>query len=77
MEAKGRQAIDAERAYGRRFATYAEYRRTIGRDARGRFQYRFYRFVPSRVKVLDEREFGSGVFVTASLRRTRARKGAS
>jgi hypothetical protein len=31
--------------------------------------YAFYRFLPSRVKILDEREFGGAVFVTAAVMR--------
>ena len=30
-------------------------------------QYRFYRFVPERVKILDEAEFGDAVFVQAAI----------
>jgi len=35
--------------------------------------YRFYRFVPTRVKILDERVFGGGVFAVASVPRLRSR----
>ena len=34
--------------------------------------YRFYRFVPSKVKILDEATFGGAVFVEARVRKTRA-----
>jgi hypothetical protein len=30
-------------------------------------EYRFYRFVPERVKILDEAEFGDAVFVQADI----------
>ena len=73
VEAKGQHAGKAERAYRIRFPKYSEYRASVARDARGKFQYRFWRFVPWRTKLLDEREFGGGVFVTASIWRIRER----
>lgn len=76
-EAKGPHARNAERLYGERFPPYA---RTLeGRTSEARRQaeqlrsYRFYRFVPTRVKILDERVFGGGVFVVASVPRRRSR----
>ena len=47
---------DAEEVYALRFARYepAEFR-----------AYRFYELAPRRVKLFDERNLGSGVFVTA------------
>ena len=76
--ASGRDAVRAESAYGKRFPAYLRYvRSTRGEDRRMGAQlqsYRFYRFVPSTVKILDENEFGGGVFVVASVRtRTRSR----
>jgi len=29
--------------------------------------YAFYRFLPKRIKILDEREFGGAIFVTAAV----------
>jgi len=29
--------------------------------------YAFYRFLPGRIKILDEREFGGAMFVTAAV----------
>ncbi len=52
-------AREAERAYRRRFAAY----RTEGAAA-----YRFYRLRTRRMKLFDERVFGDGVFVTATVR---------
>jgi len=49
-------AGDAERLYAARFPDY----RPPDLDA-----YRFYLFRPRRLKVFDERELGTGVFVTA------------
>jgi uncharacterized protein YhbP (UPF0306 family) len=57
---------DAERVYGHRYTTYAAWKaaRKPG-DPAG--EYRFYRFVPERVKILDEAEFGDAVFVQADI----------
>jgi len=36
--------------------------------------YAFYRFLPRRIKILDEREFGGAVFATAAVvRRPRSK----
>ena len=63
---------NAELLYGRRFPTYLRYMVSVrGKDRRTGGQlrsYRFYRFVPREVKILDEREFGGGVFIVASLK---------
>lgn len=67
-QARGSQAIEAERLYGRRFAAYARWRARLGRNDPAR-RYRFYRFVPARLKVLDERAFGGAVFVSAGVKR--------
>ena len=56
---------EAERLYGKRFPPYAKWmagRNEVGKRLR---TYRFYRFVARKVKILDEREFGAGVFVVA------------
>ena len=69
-EARGYQAMKAERWYGNRFPQYRQWKTGQGKDDQLRaFRYRFYRFVPGKVKILDEREFGGGVFVTAAVRR--------
>ncbi len=62
MEAQGPQAERAERLYARRFRLYRKYYPQLG-------SLRFYRFLPTRVKVFDEREFGTGVFVNTIVRR--------
>ena len=54
--AAGRTARAAERIYGGRFPDYA------GVDLSA---YGFYLFRPRRLKLFDERAFGSGVFVSA------------
>jgi uncharacterized protein YhbP (UPF0306 family) len=62
------RAIEAENLYGERFAAYARWKANLGRDDAAR-RYRFYRFLPTRLKVLDERAFGAAVFVSADVRR--------
>ena len=56
-----RGAREAEDVYVSRFARYDE--TDLG-------AYRFYRLRPQRIKLFDEREFGTGVFVTARLMRS-------
>jgi uncharacterized protein YhbP (UPF0306 family) len=57
-EVAGPAARDAEHTYAARFPWYE--RAEVG-------AYRFYRFRPRRVKLLDEEALGAGVFVTASV----------
>lgn len=61
------RALAAEQSYAERFQVYEKWR--ASRGERDRFQYRFYRFVPSRIKMLDEEVFGGGVFVVAAVMR--------
>jgi uncharacterized protein YhbP (UPF0306 family) len=61
-------AAEAERAYAQRFPAYAEWKRTL-ESGNPALEYRFYRFVTERMKVLDEAEFGDGVFVEARVSR--------
>jgi len=72
-EARGREAERAERLYGKRFPAYTRWIAGRGRNAErlaaALRRYRFYRFVPARLKILDEAEFGGAVFVTAAVRR--------
>jgi len=58
-ELRGRAARDALMAYGRRFEPDE---RILGR-------YAAYRLRPTRLKLFDERAFGSGTFVTARVGR--------
>ena len=66
---RGVQAARAERTYAARFPSFARWLR--GRSAAERVQaarlrsYAFFQFMPNRVKVLDEAEFGGAVFVVA------------
>jgi uncharacterized protein YhbP (UPF0306 family) len=59
-KARAADAAQAEKTYADRFAEYSA--RELG-------AYRFYVLRPQRLKLFDEREFGSGVFVTARLGR--------
>ena len=70
-EAGGRDASTAERLYGKRFRDYHAWKRDLDEEKRAAFRYRFYHFVPVRVKILDESEFGGGALVFAELRRER------
>ena len=78
-QATGPAARTAARAYARRFAPYARWLAATteeGRRAAARLRsYRFYRFVPGEVKILDERVFGGGVFVLARVPRPRRGRG--
>ena len=73
--ATGARAQQASRHYGRRFPLYARW--TRGRLAEERLladglkTLSFFRFVPDRVRVLDEGRFGVATFVTASIRPAR------
>jgi uncharacterized protein YhbP (UPF0306 family) len=65
-EVGGDDVSDAERVYGHRFTAYAAWKAALKPGDRA-VQYRFYRFVPERVKILDEAEFGDAVFVQAEI----------
>lgn len=58
----------AERLYGNRFPGFRRWQKSLRRGAAAS-GWRFYRFTPRSVKVFDERSLGSGVFVTAAVRR--------
>lgn len=60
------EADDAERIYGRRFQAYAAWK-AIQKPGDAGLEYRFYRFVPDRLKILDEARFGDAVFVAADI----------
>jgi len=76
---RGRQADMAEAIYGKRFPAFARWLKgTTTAERRQAAQLRSYalfRFIPARVKILDETEFGGAVFIAAALRRHRARDG--
>ena len=64
--AGGRTVALARDVYARRFPHYGEWVRRAPDSAAA---YALYRFVPSLVKVFDERELGDGVFVAAEIER--------
>ena len=69
----GTAAKEAERQYGSRFPAYATWLRRTDRAGRRSADllrsYAFYRFVPTRIKILDEAEFGGAAFVIAGVTR--------
>lgn len=67
-EAKGPHAGNAERIYVNRFPHYKKWKASTPAGSISG-EYRFYRFVVSSFKLLDEGEFGDGVFVRAMLTR--------
>lgn len=71
-ETQDRLAVKAERLYRNRFTLYARWmvsnRKNEKRLARQLRSYRFYRFLPNKVKVLDAKEFGAN-FITANVLR--------
>lgn len=67
-QATGAQARKAERLYGKRFPAYARWKTGLRKGDQAR-DYRFYRFETNKLKLLDEKEFGDAVFVSAAVRR--------
>ncbi|SRR6266581_4862711 len=68
----GRRAPTVERLYAQRFRAYTRRKAALGAEPVGR-EYRFYRFVASALKILDERQFGDGVLIKMNVgRRSRA-----
>ncbi len=67
IEAQGAEAGKAEDLYARRFPAYHGWKATRTGDLN--FEFRFYRFVVSRLKVLDEAHIGDGVFISATVTR--------
>src|SRR5256714_6644685 len=70
---QGRQAVRAENAYGSRFPAFRRWLEGTHpaerRQAALLRSYALFRFLPTRVKILDEAEFGSAVFIIAAVRR--------
>lgn len=56
-EARGPHAIEADQLYGDRFSLYPNWKANLDRDDPAR-AYRFYRFLPAALQILDEQEFG-------------------
>lgn len=66
--AAGRHRQAAERLYAKRFPGYRRWKAELATDRAGR-EYRFYRLQVSRLKLMDERVIGDGVFASARVRR--------
>jgi len=70
VSAKGKAEALARELYTRRFPLFAKFadRPSVADRAGSSFLLlRFYAFVPTAVKILDEEEFGDEVFVTAEV----------
>ena len=66
--------IDPEHLYANRFGACRRCQAGLAASGSGR-EYRFYRFVTRRLKLLDETDLGDGVFVSAAVvRATRPRR---
>jgi uncharacterized protein YhbP (UPF0306 family) len=63
----GQEASKADGLYGKRFAKYAVWKANLTSDSSGR-DYRLYKFITSRLKVFDEKELGTGLFVVAKVK---------
>jgi uncharacterized protein YhbP (UPF0306 family) len=59
-------AAEVERIYARRFPAYANWKTTL-KAGDPALNYRFYRFIPDHVKILDEAEFGDAVWIQAEI----------
>jgi len=64
--AVGRSARTAERVYDRRFPAHAQWKIPTPAPEGGQLP-RAFKFRPRSVKLFDEREFGAGVFVHATV----------
>ena len=61
---RGAARTKAEEVYASRFRDYRSWRDGLRPEAVAH-AWQFYRLVPRTVTILDEKEFGSGIFVTA------------
>jgi uncharacterized protein YhbP (UPF0306 family) len=67
IQAENTEASKAEELYAKRFSAYRNWRSAgLGKLES---EYRFYRFVALRLKVLDEVSLGDAVFVSAAVDR--------
>ena len=73
IQTEGQLARKAEQVYAKRFPSYASWMSSTKKDekklAEQMRSYRFYRFLPRRLKVLDEAEYGGAVFVKVTIKR--------
>src|SRR3989442_13065901 len=72
---RGRGAKEAERVYAARFSPYAKWMKGMSPAERQQAallrSYAFYRFLPTRIQILVERDFGVAISVNASAARSR------
>jgi len=57
-----------EGVYSKRYEAYQAWKANL-RGGDPALNYRFYRFIPDRLKILDEPEFGDAIFVVAEIAR--------
>ena len=67
--AEGAIGTVAQERYSEQFPEYRKWFQQLGEEGRQVFQGRFYVFTASRLKMLDEAEFGEEVFVEARVSR--------
>jgi len=72
-QAEGPSVREAERAYAKRFPSYARWMSSTKKDEKKLAEqlrsYRFYRILPRQLKVLDEAEYGRATFVMVTIKR--------
>lgn len=75
---RGEAERRAIQVYGSRFPAYVRWMKGMAEVNEGQANrlrsYALFRFLPNRVKVLDEKEFGGAVFVIAAVDRRRPRR---
>jgi hypothetical protein len=67
-ETNDHEGASAERLYGERFPHYSAWRDSLKKGDLA-LAYRFYKFLPDEVKILDENQFGDAIFVCAVINR--------
>ena len=72
-QTEGKLASKAEQVYAKRFPPYARWTSSTKKDEKKLAEqlrsYRFYRFLPRKLKVLDEAEYGGAAHVMVTIRR--------
>ena len=68
MEARAQENPNAEQLYAQRFPAYSAWRQDLIEGDLA-LAYRFYEFLPQKIKILDEKQFGDAVFVCADVTR--------
>lgn len=72
-QTEGQLARRARQVYAKRFPSYAKWMSSTKKGekklAEQLMSYRFYRFLPRQLKVLDEAEYGGAVFIMVNIGR--------